>query len=324
MDVSIIGGGLSGIFAAKTLRGYGHNSVIIEKSRSVGGRMATRRIGSGHADHGAQFFTVRSKELQTLANEWLEKGWIQRWFGNDYPRYAGTNGMNPFVKNLASDLSIKLNEQVVKIESTSSSVTLETAQGHSFKSDATIITAPVPQTLSLLQQSPLLLKEEIERNLATSHFNPAFVGLISLKSPINIGEKGIISNNLPSGVDKIVANDEKGISLSPILSVYMTGEWSAERFMDQDESIINQLVDIITPNTVRSEMINDVQLKRWRYAEASHVYDEPFLKLDNYPIYIAGDSFLMTDDTSGRTRVESAILSGIRAGEAIHKRLLSI
>ena len=45
--------------------------LIVEKSRSVGGRLATRRIGEGKADHGAQFFTVRSPELQ----EDVESGW---------------------------------------------------------------------------------------------------------------------------------------------------------------------------------------------------------------------------------------------------------
>ena len=86
-EVIIIGGGLSGIMAARTLLNKGIKDIlIVEKSRSVGGRLATRRIDKGKADHGAQFFTVRSSELQKDVERWLEAGWVKRWFGTPYPR----------------------------------------------------------------------------------------------------------------------------------------------------------------------------------------------------------------------------------------------
>jgi len=322
MNITIIGGGLCGIFAAITLRDYGYEPVIIEKSRSIGGRMATRRIGQDRVDHGAQFFTVRSPELQALTLKWLESGWIWRWFGDDYPRYAGINGMNPFVKQLAEGLPIHLNERIVKIKPSSSpSLSLITENNHSYKTDLTVITSPVPQALSLLQQSPQLLTAKTEQKLSKSYFKPAFVGLIILKQSINVGNDGITSEGLSLGIDKIVANDQKGISTTPILSVYMSGDWSSDRFLQDDKSVIEELLATVTHRMIPSELIADVQLKRWRYAEATHVYHEPFLKLDNHSIYVAGDSFLTRDDESGRTRVESAMLSGIRVGEAIHQKL---
>lgn len=324
MNIAIIGGGLCGIFAARTLRDHGHEPVIIEKARSIGGRMATRRIGEGRADHGAQFFTVRSKELQLFANEWLEKGWIRRWFGDEYPRYIGINGMNSFLKLLANNLTVHLNDRIVRIEESSSKqiLMLKTENGDSFTTHATVVTAPVPQARLLLQQSPLLMTEETYQKLSESNFQPAIVGLITLNQSIHVGDQGIITKNLPAGVDKIIANDKKGISDIPILSVYMSGEWSDEYFLEKDESVVEHLFAAIR-TIVSSDLIVDVQLKRWRYAQDNHVYRQPFMKLDNYPVYIAGDSFLTVDDSSGRTRVESAILSGIRVGEAIHKQLTS-
>ncbi|WP_280768101.1 NAD(P)/FAD-dependent oxidoreductase [Salipaludibacillus daqingensis] len=317
MNISIIGGGLCGIFAAKTLRDYGHNPIIYEKSRSIGGRMATRRIGKGKADHGAQFFTVRSKELQGFTEEWLAKGWIKHWFGDDYPRYASVDGMNPFVKKLAHDLSVQLNERIVSIEENSSTLTLNSDVSSPFSTDVALITAPVPQALKLLQAPSMLNKKE-EEQLSSSQFNPAFVGLVSLKKPVQIGNKGIRAESLPHGVDKVISNDEKGISETSILSIYMTGEWSYNRFGNQDTAVLKELVESIYPHIFSTDNIDDIQLKRWRYAEATHVYRQPFLKLDNKPVYIAGDSFLSPEDKSGRTRIESAIISGIRVGEAIH------
>lgn len=318
MRVTIVGGGLSGIFAARTLIERGHQPVLIEKSKSVGGRMATRRISEGRADHGAQFFTVRSETLQTMTNEWLENGWIKHWFGDDFPRYASVDGMNALMKKLAQHLDVRLDERVVDIKSENSQmVTLTTDKGQTVSSDAVILTAPVPQTLQLLKDSQITLTNEMETILSRSVFNPCFVGLFSLNQPFSAGENGIISEGLPNGIDKIVANDQKGISGCPILTVYMTGDWSAERFDKRDEQVLDEMVHILSPDVIGPEHIEESQLKRWRYAEAKHVFWKPFLKLENHPIYIAGDSFLTEDDSSGRTRIESAILSGISVGRKL-------
>ena len=43
-DVAIIGAGIAGLRAAETLRKAGLDVVVLEKSRGLGGRAATRRI----------------------------------------------------------------------------------------------------------------------------------------------------------------------------------------------------------------------------------------------------------------------------------------
>ena len=61
---------------ATTLRQRGdeRSIFIVDKGRSVGGRLATRRIGPGRADHGAQFFTVRSDKFQGYVDRWQKVG----------------------------------------------------------------------------------------------------------------------------------------------------------------------------------------------------------------------------------------------------------
>ena len=318
MKISIVGGGLSGIFAARALLERGHQPTIIEKSRSVGGRLATKSIGGGRADHGAQFFTVRSEILQKLTDEWLEQRWIKHWFGEDFPRYSSIDGMRALTEKLAKDLGVVLEERVVDIESAGSQgVTLMTDRGQKISSDAAILTPPVPETLELLVGSQLTLSHETKETLSKISFNPGFVGLLMLKEPFAVGEAGIISENLPDGIDKIIANDQKGISASPILTVYMTGDWSAERFDSTDEAVIKEILHILSPHVLSQEQVQTSQLSRWHCAEAKHVYKKPYLQLDNHPIYLAGDCFLTENDSSGRTRIESAILSGISVGKGL-------
>ena len=85
MKFGIIGAGLSGIIAARELVRQGHAVELIEKSRSVGGRLATRRIGDGRADHGAVYFTVRGEELEREVQSWMNANWVRVWYADPYP-----------------------------------------------------------------------------------------------------------------------------------------------------------------------------------------------------------------------------------------------
>ena len=57
--VAIIGAGMAGITAARTLLQAGLRVSVFEKSQGAGGRMATRETAYGGFDHGVQYFTVR-------------------------------------------------------------------------------------------------------------------------------------------------------------------------------------------------------------------------------------------------------------------------
>ena len=57
--VAVVGAGMAGLTAARTLAGAGLEVTLLDKSRGPSGRMATRRTAARAFDHGAQFFTVR-------------------------------------------------------------------------------------------------------------------------------------------------------------------------------------------------------------------------------------------------------------------------
>ncbi len=114
-NLLIVGAGMSGLMTAMTLS-PDRSITILDKGRSVGGRLATRRIGSGRADHGAQFFTVRDKAFATHVDRWLNEGLVFQWStgwgdgsadatpSDGHPRYAVRDGMNAMAKHLAAQL----------------------------------------------------------------------------------------------------------------------------------------------------------------------------------------------------------------------------
>ncbi len=99
MRVVVVGAGLSGLLAARTVAERGHTVIVLDKGVGPGGRLATRRIGAATLDHGAQFFTVRTDEFAALVHGWRSAAVVREWcrgFGAEdgYPRYAVRGGMN--------------------------------------------------------------------------------------------------------------------------------------------------------------------------------------------------------------------------------------
>jgi len=120
-DVAILGAGIAGLAAAGELLRAGRRVVLLEKSRGVGGRMATRRIDAAVFDHGAQFFTVRGRAFGTLVAAAASAGVVRTWCtgfsraashtqevlpaDDGHARWCGTRGMTDLPKHLAGALA---------------------------------------------------------------------------------------------------------------------------------------------------------------------------------------------------------------------------
>ncbi|GGM37989.1 hypothetical protein GCM10011351_25220 [Paraliobacillus quinghaiensis] len=316
--IVIIGGGMAGIMAARTLKEKGYQDIlIVDKSRSVGGRMATRRIEDGKVDHGAQFFTARTEKFQTFINDWIKEGSVKNWFGDKYHRYISTRGMNSFAKKLAEDISVRLETRIAAIMRNEDGYTLVTDHGESFNAKAVLVTVPAPQAKALLQSEGLQLDTKFLHKLDEIVFQPCLVGLFDLEQPTSLPVDGHLDSGLPEGVMRLVDHKKKGISPNTTVCIYMTSEWSKIHYDKGEEAVLEKMKEITSAYFDFNSVISS-QLKKWRYAEATQFLREPFLNTElEYPLLVAGDAFLDPQDTANRTRLESAFISGIAAGEEL-------
>ena len=107
-EILIVGAGLCGLHAATRLQAAGRSVLVLEKSRGLGGRAATRRWNNRPVDHGAQFFTAKNPEFVAQVARWLESGVCHEWTrglhrfsggqlheptDHSHPRYACRSGM---------------------------------------------------------------------------------------------------------------------------------------------------------------------------------------------------------------------------------------
>ncbi|RKD24519.1 hypothetical protein BEP19_09040 [Ammoniphilus oxalaticus] len=126
---------------------------------------------------------------------------------------------------------------------------------------------------------------------------------------------------MPREIERIADQRQKGVSLVPSASVYMTGDWAARHFHHADPEVIEQIIALSTP-FIASTNIQAVQLKRWDYAETALPLRSPFIEVGvTHPLLVGGDAFLHADDPAGRTRIESAFLSGVAAAERLFEKL---
>ncbi len=289
----VVGAGFSGLYLARHL----NKALVLEKSRGVGGRMATRRDGTFTFDHGAQF--VKNDELmKSLITDWSEKGLLQDLGEN---RFCAKGGMTKLAKDLAAQLNIELERKVSKISYQDSFWTIEDDGSHSWKAQNIILTAPVPQIVELLDKSSIHYPQDLKSVIYTK----ALVFIIKG----DFGDKDSPYQELSTpSIFSISSQKLKGTSSSNAQVVVMKADWSEKHFEESDEAILEK-ARVILSQELPELTVQDLQLKKWRYAFPQNIYHKPFLSLD-HGLYLSGDGF-SEGNLNGALKSASSLLNVI-------------
>ncbi|MEZ0539682.1 NAD(P)/FAD-dependent oxidoreductase [Fibrella arboris] len=315
----ILGAGLSGLTTAHELTRLGHTVLIYDKGRGVGGRMATRRLTDGRADHGAQYFSARSPDFAAFTQRWQHAGVVSDWHieqsdpaSFQHARFIGADGMSAIAKYLATDLQVQTGKRAVSVKQVPQGWAVTFDDGQTIAADSLLITLPAPQALALWQESGLDLADADKAALEAIHYEPCLAVMLQLSQPSNVPTPGGLK--LPPGtpVAWIADNQQKGISPAvTTVTLHASHSYSQQHVDDTDlNALIPELVaaaaDYISPET-----IIDQQIHRWRYSNATERYSEPFLAASTpAPLLFGGDGF-------GPGNIEGAFLSGLAMAKEI-------
>ena len=310
MRVVIVGAGLSGLTAAHELTKQGHSVVVFDKGRGVGGRLATRRAGNATFDHGAQFFTVRSEEFRERVNEWIAAGVVREWcrgFDSEdgHPRYVGAQGMTSIAKHLARDLNVRTSSLVFSLVQNNTDWTVITDDGEKHQAVAVLLTAPLPQTFSLMFSANIEMPAEMRK----IDYQRTLGLLVTLVTPTdNIAPPGGMQN--PDHVFSFIGdNSAKGICSATALTFHANADWSAKHFELSTEEIGAALLNAAQP-WLNGALIAHREVKKWRFATPENVWPEACWLHESGSLAIAGDAF-------NGPKVEGAFLSGLAAATAL-------
>ena len=310
-DILIVGAGMAGLLAATDLQVSGFQPLVVDKGRGVGGRLSTRRIGSAAFDHGAQFITARTLRFESLLEEWRGLGLLTEWYrggDDDHIRWRGVPSMTAVPKHLAKSLNVRLEMKMTALKQKSSRWLAIFENGETIAANAVLLTAPVPQSLALLDAGGVALEASMREQLEAVEYEACMAVMAVPKGGSNIPQPGFVRP--ASGPVALIADNQmKGVSTSPAVTVHATPAYSSTHWDLDRREIGRDLLAVAAP-WLGSEIV-EFQVHAWRYARPRHAQDHPCLILNQtHPLLMAGDAF-------GGPRVEGAVLSGWAAAEAL-------
>jgi predicted NAD/FAD-dependent oxidoreductase len=323
IDVAVIGAGMAGLVCAQQLRQAGYSVLVVEKSRGLGGRVATRRLHDTWADHGACYLKPKGEFFGQFTELLYSRQILEVWADELPNRYIAPAGMNAIAKFLAQGLDVLLNQRVIAVHPTPDHtwrLTLESSD-EELIAKAVVIAIPAPQALMLLE--PLgenLLGTEFLNNLrsvefaacisaiagypADSQLLPDWTAQTFIDDPV-LGWIGLDSSKRPN-------------PQQPVFVLQSSASFAQLHLESADLQPVAKEMLLQAANTLGLPWLEApqwMQVHRWRYAFPSHPWLEPVLSAStSLPLVCCGD-------WCGGNLVEGAILSGLSASEQINNYL---
>ena len=321
MRIAIIGAGIAGLAAAQTLRAAGISAAVFDKGRGPGGRTVSKRTDHGAIDLGAQYFTARDRDFQATVGEWAQAGVVAPWPvtpvvlperqpARPETRFVAVPRMSALARHLADGIDLQTSVQISEITRELTGWVLRERHGNTVgEFDALLLTAPAPQTQSLLAEpSPRLAAQA-----ASATMQPCWaVGLV-LTHPLDVDFDAGFPSSGPLGWVSRAGSRPDRPHLPEIWTLHATAAWSEANIEWPAESVADFLGRAFSDLLREPPAISERIAHRWRFARARHPLRSEAGYLEHEDILCAGD--WVTDG-----RVEGAWHSG----RAAARRLLSL
>lgn len=318
--VGVIGAGIAGLACARRLHSAGLDVTVLEKSRGVGGRAATRRMNSGATfDHGAQYFTVRDEIFVKQTNEWCARGIVSVWRGQIVTidqgivtelreprnRYVGVPGMNAIAKSLAAELKVRTNVTAQSLRRFEGKWQIADAAGTLHGPfDLVVSTAPPPQTMAILGG----VSSTLARPLANVKMAPCWAVMLQTRDLMRLPFDAAFVHNSP--LSWIARNSSKPArDATDCWILHASAKWSRDHLEESADTVAGHLLEEFWQTTQQAaKPIHFVTAHRWRYASPEEPLSQRFLLDRNQNLGACGD-------WCGGPRVEGAFLSGLAMAE---------
>lgn len=272
--IAVVGAGIAGLACARTLRDAGHDVRVFEKSRSVGGRMATRRTDRGTFDHGAQYFTVRDPVFRRAIDGWLGAGVIAPYAGrivglqsgvttslsHDEQRYVAVPQMNAVCRALAADTEVVFECTVTAVTPGEDGWRVSWDEGGDSRFDALVLAVPAIQALPLCSAVPALGSQA-----GNGHHAPCWAVMMQYEQPLPVSfDAAFVSNATVGWVMRDASRPGRAAGERWVL--HATADWSKTHLEDDAATVASKVIEAFHAAAGISAKTVEARAHRWRYA----------------------------------------------------------
>ena len=279
-DVIIVGAGLSGTYLSRKLYKMGLKTLIVEKSNGIGGRLATKLVGTDIADYGCQYIRPMNTATKALVSEMENKNILNEITIKGSKRtFISPYGMNAIPKFLARGSNVITNELVISIKEKNKAWEVFT-ENFNLKSRIVILTMPITQVQQLLSNSNI-------NDMSTPDVNYLSFYTATYRSLDN-NFSGTASST--SDLPWICSNTKKGLrNLNDIYTVNLSDEIS-KKILKLDNSERLQSVSELL-NKFGFIDLRNLRLHYWKYAFSLNQDNVDYIYNKDRQLGIIGDSF---------------------------------
>ena len=301
--VAIIGAGMAGLAAARLLREAGAGCTIFDKSRGIGGRMATRRAGDFSFDHGSQYFTARGPRFRAVVDDWKAAGHATSWY--DHEVIVGAPGMTAPARAMAAGLNTVMGLEVKSLSRATQGWCIHAGEEVFEGFAAVVVAIPALQATSLIKTGGLSFPE-----LASARYAPCLALMLAFDAKAAFQGESMRREKGP--IAWIARNSSKpGRPVGQeTFVVHASPDWSRAYLDETPEAVLEKLAPFAFELISAPSTPIFATAHRWRYALVEQALAVPCLWDGKAGVGACGDYCL-------GPRVEAAFDSGEAMARAI-------
>ena len=304
--VAIVGAGMAGLAAARVLRGANVRCTLFDKSRGLGGRMATRRVGDLQFDHGAQYFTAKGERFCALVEDWRASGSAAEWFDG---AYVGAPTMTAPARALAQGCDVVAGCEVKALRRTDAGWTIVAADGAPDAPgnggfDAVLLALPAPQIAPILAAAGLSFRE-----LDNVVYAPCWALMLAFDGRIDLAWPWLREDDADiAWIARNAAKPARGGAMETFVA-HASAAWSRRNLEHTPERAIAELLPLFATATGVTREPAYAAAHRWRFALVETPAGAPCLWNESAGVGACGDWCI-------GPRVEAAFESGEAMAQA--------
>ncbi|MEE4380371.1 MAG: FAD-dependent oxidoreductase, partial [Pseudomonadales bacterium] len=238
--VAVIGAGVAGLVAARTLADHGWPVALFDKGRRPGGRLATRRSRTDARlahDHGAPMLRAGDPRFRRAVDDWVEAGVLAPWPAAGDDAFVPVPDASALGAHLAADLDPATGVRIEALARDADGWTLTDDAGEAHGPfDALVLALPPAQAAALLRDAG---EDDLAARLAEHPAEPCWTALVQAPEA---GAPFDLLAPEASTIALAVREDAKpGRDTGGCFTVHTRADWARAHLEDEPDAVATAL-----------------------------------------------------------------------------------